>query len=116
MNFDDSEKEEIRICIEGFQKMINRLDTRGMQYFHHLCEQHGDVSDYKSFRLFFNSFLTKFPKKEITEKYNTDEEAKRIWTKIDTNLNDKLDVEECLNLVREMISFLIYILKSNLIY
>ena len=110
---DDQEREDGILCIEGLEKMLRKLDTKGMQYFHHLCDEHGEVSDFYSFRKFFESFLTKFPKKELTSKYNTDEEARKVWTKIDTNLNEELDRDESINVVKEMLIFVIDILKRK---
>lgn len=110
---EDQEREEIIICIEGLEKMIKKLEKKGMQYFHHLCEEHGEVSDFNSFRKFFDSFLTKFPKKELTLNHNTDEAARKVWTRIDTNLNEELDKDESVNLVKEMLLFVINILKEK---
>lgn len=110
---EDQEREEIILCIEGLEKMLKKLDSKGMQYFYRLCFEHGEVSDFISFRKFFDSFLTKFPKNEITSKYNTDLEARRVWSKIDTNFNEILDKDESINLVKEMLTFVINILKSS---
>ena len=110
---EDQEREEIVLCIEGLEKMLKKIDLKGQKYFDHLCDEHGEVKDYESFRKFFDSFLTKFPKKELTCKYNTEEEARHVWNTIDINQNQKLDSDESMNLVKAMLKYVIGILRKH---
>jgi len=107
------QRDDIILCIEGLEKMLSKLEFQGYQYFHHLCNENGEISNYRTFRKFFENFLIKLSKNEITSKYNTDEHAKKIWTKIDLNLNDILDKEESINVVKEIFNFVIDILKNH---
>jgi hypothetical protein len=77
-----------------FRKDAKKIGHKRVKIYEYLCDEHGEVKDYESFRRFFYSFLSKFPLKEFNEKYNTDHKAKNVWSKIDTNLNEKMDTDE----------------------
>jgi len=109
---DNQDREEVIACISGLEKMIEKLDKKGQQFYDHLTNEHGNIIDFDSFKIFFHNFLKKLPKQEITAEHGTEEEAQTIWNKIDFNKNEKLDSEESISVVREMLKYIIKLIKK----
>ncbi len=59
-----------------------------------LKEKWGGITDFNSFKNFFNNYLKDCPNPEIVNGVNVEKDAVTLWNKIDINKNGTLDSEE----------------------
>lgn len=96
-------EEDARKFIAETEEMLSNIDNDGDKLYNHFKLLFGEVTDFDSFKNFYFNYLSKCPNQDIVKNYNKEEDAKKLWFKIDVNRNGTLDINEGKLLVKAII-------------
>lgn len=105
-------KDDARNYIKQAELLLQQLSEYKDDIFEGLINEYGKVTNFDSFKSFFEAYMKDCPNPEILKSLDYEHEERRIWSSIDANKSGSLDKDEEIKLVKEIISLSINLIKK----
>lgn len=105
--------EDAKAAIQESEALIKELDTFSDNLFDLFKNEFGEVKDFPSFKNVFINYINECPNHAIIEGYGTEDNAKKLWNKININKSGTLDKTEEKLLFKAIIAFNCELIKKH---